>query len=594
VDFTRGDTVPDTVSEALEDPAVLKWGYDAGRERILLGVALGRRLSPVGWHSTSVLAASYGLPTDDGILRAALGINDGASYKALAAVGCFAHFELPQPMRGKPNVTRRILPDDEPTEWTAYRQHAAALLTHYMHLTQELRRHYGDGREQLWADYVVDQRINDRGICLDYVFANSAAQAVDIRAAKVRKQLTELCAGYSPAVIADALRAPRMDAATKATILSLQTENRMTSVKKYDTMLDCECADGRLHGMFRFFGAHTGRWTSHLVQLQNLPRMALPCLDECRRLLREGDFTAPEMLRDVAPMEMLSQLLRTALVPAPGCRFVICDFAAIEARVLAWLVGEEWVMDILRTSGRLYEATAAQLYGVPEADITHDDPRRAVGKVATLALGYGGGPTVLAQMGGAELGLTDEQMDNIVQAWRRSRPETVNFWSQIEHAYKGILVRQDPLSRGIDDTRMVGRVRVMMRQPVGALTIALPSGRELYYPKAFAKREGVKYVPAYYDTTDGRFGPQTARGPKLTQNIVQAIARDLLADVLQRLDDAGMRVVAHVHDEVIIEAPEAAAERIMTDAQEIFRTPPAWAKDLPLDCSAFLADYYKK
>lgn len=594
VDFTQGEAVPEELLEVLTDPDTLKWAYDADRERPLLAAATGHRLSPLGWRSTTVLAAAHGLPAEPATLMPFLMGQRCPVEETERAT--FAHFELPQPMPGRSGaIIRRILPKDDPAAWTTYhRTHCSRFALHSL-LTRQLRATYGDDDPQLWQDYDLDQRINDRGILLDYTFADQAAQAVLTRRAQVHKELDGLCLGHSQSLVADALLAPNMDEATKECIRSLRQEDRMTSVSKYETMLECECADGRLHGMFRFYGARTGRWTSRLVQLQNMPRMTLPCLDEARRLIREGDLhEAAQLTQEATPMEVLSQLVRTALIPSPGCRFIICDFAAVEARVLAWLVEEEWVLDVLRTTGRLYEATAAQLYGVSEAEITHDDPRRAHGKVATLALGYGGGMQALARMGGTALGLTEPEMIAIVKAWRQSRPKTTAFWDDLAHAFMGCLYRQDPLFGGQEGGQTLGRLRLTLQRGTGALVIALPSGRRLYYPKAHAARTGTHYGPAYYAKGSAPDSVTRTNGATLTENVVQAIARDLLADVLRRLAGMGLRVVAHVHDEVIIEAPEASADRMMEETQAVFRTPPAWATGLPLDCSAFLSDYYQK
>jgi DNA polymerase len=366
-------------------------------------------------------------------------------------------------------------------------------------------------------------------------------------------------------------------------VLSLRQQLAKSSVKKYQAMENAVCTDGRARGMFQFYGANrTGRWAGRLIQLQNLPQNHIPDLKQARNLVRSGNFAALEMLYDSVP-EVLSELIRTAFVPKNRCRFIVADFAAIEARVIAWLAGETWRNEVFATHGKIYEASAAQMFHVPIEEVTKGSPLRQKGKIAELALGYGGSVGALTAMGALDMGLTEDELQPLVTAWRKANPNIVRFWWDVDRAaMKAVKERTTTETHGI-----------RFSYQSGMLFITLPSGRRLAYvkPRIGENRFGSDCIT--YEGVGGtkKWERIESYGPKLVENIVQATSRDILCHAMRSLDALGYNIVMHVHDEVVIEAPQDAS---VDDICAVMSETPPWAKGLLLRADGYETYFYKK
>jgi DNA polymerase len=459
-----------------------------------------------------------------------------------------------------------------------------------------------------WALWAIDQAINDRGIEIDTVLVANAINMNDIYTDKLESEaikltglsnpnsLQQLKAWFKQAedieiddfkkqTMPDLLKQVESDKARR--MLEIRQEMSKTSVKKYHAMWAGKCSDNRVRGLLQFYGAgRTGRWAGRLVQVQNLPGNKLVDLDTARQFVRTGNYEAVEMLYGNVP-DVLSQLIRTAFVPRPGHRFVVADFSAIEARVIAWLAGEQWRLDVFNSHGKIYEASAAQMFNVPIETIGKGSPLRQKGKVAELALGYQGGVNALIAMGALKMGLTEEELPDIVKAWRSANPAIVALWQDMEHGFKFSIENKHPV--------ILGCLNFKVEKNVGF--IELPSGRKLAYVKPklephpnFQGKEHITYDGVNQITR--KWTRLSTYGGKLVENVVQAIARDCLAESLVRLEKAGYRTVMHVHDEVVLEVERGvgSAEHVA----EIMGEGIEWAIGLPLTADAFETDYYRK
>lgn len=369
-------------------------------------------------------------------------------------------------------------------------------------------------------------------------------------------------------------------------VLELRQKMGKTSIKKYQAMERVVCPDDRVRGLFQFYGAsRTGRWAGRLVQVQNLPRNSMPDLNLARQLLKAGEFELLELFYDSVP-DILSELIRTALIPAPGHRFIVSDFSAIEARVIAWLAGEQWRMDVFRSHGKIYEASASQMFKVPIEEITKDSPLRQKGKVAELALGYGGAAGALKAMGALEKGLKEEELPELVDTWRAANPAIVQFWWDVGNAAMDAVKNKSTVQvhHGIE-----------FSYESGGLFLRLPSGRRLCYvqPQIKPHKKFNRPTLTYMGTKTGNtWGRIETYGPKLVENIVQATSRDCLAEAMLRLDAAGYKIVMHVHDEIVLEMPEGQGS--VEEVCEIMGQPLRWAPGLPLPADGFETEFYKK
>ena len=600
-DFAMGETLPAEVMDALRDPAVIKTAFNAAFERICISRYFNwKTLPPEQWRCTMVRAARMGLPLSLGQCGEVLRLEDGKMKEGAALI---RYFSIPN--RGK-----RHLPADAPERWEVFKKYNIRDVEVEQAVLAKVRKlEAPEFDEKLYA---IDQRINDRGVLLDRELAENATRFDTEYKAQLleeAKRLTGMGNPNSPAQIkkylhetcgvsVDSLNKKSLEdveglveAYPKARrVLELRREMGKTSNSKYPAMLDCVCNDGRMHGLLQFYGAmRTGRWAGRLVQLQNLPQNHLPDLDYARRLVKAGDLDDFE-LNYINPTYALSELIRTALIAKPGCTFHVCDFSAIEARVIAWLAGENWVLDVFRSGGDVYCATAGQMFHCKVEKHGENAELRPKGKIAVLALGYGGGVNALENMGGSRMGLTEKEEKDIVLRWRDANPNIVRFWATVEAAaIRAIKTGESTtINRGIE---------VSYRW--GMLLITLSSGRTICYPRASIGIEhndgwrGDHEIIEYegLNQLTKKWGKIRTYGGKLTENIVQATARDILGTVIIRAEENGLPIVFHVHDEIIVEASEGQS---LSDVEALFSNPIDWCKDLPLNGAGYTTPYYLK
>jgi DNA polymerase len=445
---------------------------------------------------------------------------------------------------------------------------------------------------------MIDRELVDHAVRMDVIYKarlNTEAQRITgLANPNSAAQLREWIFGRTGLQL-DTLRKDQLPDIKNATddtdvhrVIDIRAELNKTSTKKYETMQLTAGKGGRIRGLLQFHGTRTGRWAGRLVQMQNLPQNHLSDLGLARQIVKEGDLDTLELCYGNVP-DTLSQLIRTAFIAPADQTFAVCDFSAIEARVLAWLAGEEWVLEVFRGHGKIYEATAAQMYGCKVEDISKTDPRRQKGKIAVLALGYGGGTGALAAMGGERMGLSAEDMNALVRDWRKANPNIAKAWSNIE------LAAQRCVTSGLDQ-KAYGLV--FHRRPEdGTMTIQLPSGRLLCYRQmttATNRFGGSSLKYKGVNSTTNAWGWIETYGGKLTENIVQAIARDCLAHTLLTMDALGYRIVFHVHDEIICEVPENEAKNRLSNIKEVFATSASWADGLPLKGAGYVTPYYMK
>lgn len=603
VDLAQGTTLPAPVLRALTDPTVVKVAHNATFERTCIGRMLGKELDPLQWECTMAQCARCGLPLSLGEAAKALGleVQKMTEGKKLIKQFCLPHEAT---LLGG---SERVLPTDDLKGWQTFKDYCRMDVEVERELDKALA--WLEPTQDEKALYALDQRINDRGVLVDMQLVDNAVRMDTIYKARLNveaQQITGLSNPNSATQLREWLGGRtglQLDTLRKADlpdikgstededvhrVLQIRAEMAKTSNKKYEAMQKTVCRDSRVRGLLQYHGTRTGRWAGRLVQMQNLPQNHISDLGLARELLRDGDMDAMSLCYGNVP-DTLSQLIRTAFVAPDGETFAVCDFSAIEARVLAWLAGEEWVLEVFRGHGKIYEATAAQMYGCSVEEISKTDPRRQKGKIAVLALGYQGGTGALAAMGGERMGLSAEDMAGIVRDWRKANPHIVKCWANIETA------AQRCVTTGIDQ-KVYGLV-FHRRQEDGTMTIQLPSGRLLCYRSMTTgtNRFGngsLKYRGV--NSTTNQWGWIETYGGKLTENIVQAIARDCLAHTLLALDRNGYPTVFHVHDEVVCEVPKQEGPEALKKIQKIFADVPDWAEGLPLKGAGYVTDYYLK
>lgn len=600
-DFAQGETLPENVVEALRDPGVVKTAFNAAFERVCISHYFGWPLmDPAQWRCTMVRAARMGLPLSLGQCGEVLRLADGKMKEGAALIRYFS----------VPNRGKRHLPADAPDRWEVFKKYCIRDVEVEQAILAKVRRlEIPAFDEEL---YTVDQRINDRGVMIDAQMVANAARFDDDYKAELLKEAQQISGmenPNSPAQIKQyihqatglpiqSLNKKDLDDIEKQLkywpkprrVLEIRREMGKTSNKKYPAMLQCVCQDGRIHGLLQFCGAaRTGRWAGRLVQIQNLPQNHLQDLDYARQLVKAGDLADFE-LNYSNPTQVLSELIRTAFIAKPGCTFHVCDFSAIEARVIAWIAGENWVLDVFRSGGDIYCATASQMFGVPVEKHGANAELRQKGKIAVLALGYGGGIGALENMGGSRMGLTEREEKEIIQKWRDANPRIVKFWATVEAA------AMKALKTG-ESTTIHRGIEVAKRWDM--LTITLPSGRIVCYPRA---RIGTEYGDSWrgdheiieyegLNQTTKKWEAIRTYGGKLTENIVQSVARDILGIVILRAEAAGLKIVFHIHDEIIVEAEPG---QTLEDVTAIFSQPIDWCKDLPLKGAGYTTPYYLK
>ena len=595
VDLACGEQIPDEILSALSDASVTKWAFNAMFERVCLSNFLGEWLEPEGWRCTMVWAATLGLPLSLESAGVALGLE---KQKLTEGKDLIRYFCVPcKPTKANGGRTRNR-PEHDPEKWKRFKAYNLRDVETEMQIQKRLS-HF-PVPDAIWEEYHLDQEINDRGIGVDMELVRQAI-AMDARSRErltaAMRELTELENPNSVQQMKQWLADQGMETDTlgkKAVaelvktapeplreVLSLRQQLAKSSVKKYAAMENAVCADGRAHGMFQFYGANrTGRFSGRLIQLQNLYKNTMPDLAQARALVRRGNYEALSMLYEDIP-DTLSQLIRTAFVPQNGRKFIVADFSAIEARVIAWFAGERWRLKVFEDGGDIYCASASQMFHVPVEKHGVNGHLRQKGKIAELALGYGGSVGALKSMGALEMGLAEEELQPLVDAWRSSNPMITQFWWDVDRAVKDCIRQRVP-------TETHG-LRFDYRSAM--LFITLPSGRRLAYvkPRIGENRFGGESVTYMGVSGTKKWERLESYGPKFVENIVQGTARDILCNAMQTLKNCS--IVAHVHDEIIIEADRRMS--VTAVCEQMGRTPP-WAKGLKLRADGYECEFYQK
>lgn len=612
-DVINGEEIPAEILSALSDESVTKWAFNASFERVFLSIWLkrnypqyfksygtagdtaGRYLSPTSWRCSMVWSAYMGLPLSLEGAGAVLKLDGQKMKEGKALIRYFCSPCTPTKANGS---RTRNLPEHDTEKWDTFKAYNKRDVEAEMAIQQKLSRFPVPG--SIWDEYHIDQEINDRGIALDMEMAGNAIRFDALSRAKLTASMKEKTGLENPNSVAQmkewltghGVETGSLDKKSVAgllktapqditDILLLRQQLAKSSVKKYQAMQNAVCADGRARGMFQFYGANrSGRWAGRIIQLQNLPQNHMPDLAEARSLVRLGDYESMDILYDDIP-GTLSQLIRTAFIPKTGHKFIVSDFSAIEARVLSFLARENWRIDVFRNNGDIYCASASAMFHVPVEKHGQNQHLRQKGKIAELALGYGGSVGALTAMGALDMGLTEEELQPLVAAWRASNPNIVRFWWDVDAAVK-TAIRQ----RTATETH---GIRFTCKS--GMLFITLPSGRRLSYvkPRIGENRFGGESVTYEGIGAAKAWERIESYGPKFVENIVQAIARDILCYAMQTLRCCS--IVAHVHDEIIIEADRRMS--LEEVCEQMGRTPP-WAKGLLLRADGYECEFYKK
>ena len=617
LDLANGETISPEILEALTDDAVLKWAFNANFERVCLSrylrdmgasldpfadnhhsvAVLGKAkyLNPESWRCSMVWSAYMGMPLSLEGAGAVLGLE---KQKLSGGKELIRYFCSPCKSTATNGHRTRNLPLHAPDKWAAFKVYNKRDVEAEMSIQEKLSKF--SVPDSVWEDYRLDQEINDRGVMLDMTLVRRAIEA-DARSkaelTRLMREITELDNPNSVAQMKQWLRDNGLETDTLGKkvvaellktapeplgrVLLLRQQSAKSSVKKYQAMENAVCADGRTRGMFQFYGANrTGRWAGRLIQMQNLPQNHIPDLEQARELVKHGDFAALELLYDSVP-EVLSELIRTEFVPKAGRKLVVADFSAIEARVIAWLAGEQWRNEVFATHGKIYEASASQMFRVPIDAVTKGSPLRQKGKIAELALGYGGSVGALKAMGALDMGLEESELQPLVTAWRSANPNIVRLWWDVDRA----------AMTAVRDKTTTETHGIRFAYQSGMLFIALPSGRRLCYVKP---RIGTNQFGSDCVTYEGIGGTKKwerleSYGPKFVENIVQATSRDILCYAMQaqRCCD----IVMHVHDEIVIEADPRMSTKVL--CEQMSRTPP-WTEGLLLRADGYDCPFYKK
>ena len=613
VDLALGEEIPVAILEALTDNRVLKWAHNCAFERVCLSAWLrrhhpeyfksysvpedtvGNYLDPASWRCSMIWASTLGLPRS---LKGVGTVLNLADQKMTEGADLLRYFCVPCRPTIKNGGRTRNLPSDDPEKWETFK--AYNLRDVRVELAVKERLAHYPVPDFLWDEFCLDQEINDRGVALDMTLVQ---QAIDMDArsrgelTEGMKELTDLENPNSviqmkqwlteQGLEIESLGKKEVAEVVKTAppelrkVLLLRQQLARSSVKKYQAMQHAVCADGRARGAFQFYGAsRTGRWAGRLIQLQNLPQNHLPDLEQARSLVRAGDYEAVEMCYEDVP-DTLSQLVRTAFIPKPGCRFLVADFSAIEARVLAWLAGEKWRQEVFASGGDIYCASASQMFKVPVEKHGINGHLRQKGKIAELALGYGGSIGALKAMGAIELGLTEDELQPLVSMWRSANPNIIKLWKDVDRAAMNAV-------REHSDSTVAG-IRFSCHS--GMLFITLPSGRRLAYvkPRIGTNQFGNDCITFEGTGSAKKWERMESYGPRFVENIVQATSRDILCYAMKTLRHCF--ITMHIHDELVIEAgPGLSLEAV---CEQMSRTPP-WAAGLQLRADGYETPFYKK
>ena len=599
VDLACGEKIPDEIISALTDDSVTKWAFNASFERIclsrFLGYPIGKYLSPKSWKCSMVWAATMGLPLSLEGVGAVLGLKKQKLTEGKELIRYFCQPCSPTKSNGQ---RTRNFPHHAPDKWQLFKKYNIRDVETEMAIQARLAKY--PVPDFVWEEYHIDQVINDRGVALDMELVQQAIQ-MDSRSRSelttAMKEITELENPNSvqqmkqwlsdnglktdtlgKKAVADLMKTapPKLQ-----NVLTLRQQLAKSSVKKYQAMETAVCSDGRARGMFQFYGANrTGRWAGRIIQMQNLPQNHLDDLAQARGLVRGGNFEAVQMLYEDVP-DTLSQLIRTAFIPKEGCKFIVADFSAIEARVIAWFAGEKWRQKVFADDGDIYCASASQMFGVPVEKHGVNGHLRQKGKIAELALGYGGSVGALKAMGAIDMGLTEDELPELVSAWRQANPHIVKLWWDIDRAVKDAVIKKTT-------TEAYG-LEFICRS--GMLFITLPSGRRLAYvkPKIGENKFGGSSITYEGVGSTKKWERIESYGPKFVENIVQATARDILCYAMKTLRHCS--IVMHIHDELVIEADSDISLEFI--CKQMSKTPP-WANGLLLRADGYETYFYKK
>lgn len=609
VDLEQGEKIPDEVVEALKDPETVKHAYNAAFEWYCLNRA-GYVTPLEQWRCTMIHGLYCGYTAGLDATGKAIGLPQD-KRKLATGKALIRYFCVPcKPTKSNGNRTWN-LPRHAPEKWELFKEYCRQDVVTESEILRRLDAFpVPDEEEKLWQ---MDIRMNAFGVKVDTALIDGALQVNEQSTVLLEDEARKLTGLENPNSSTQLLNwmhenGVEMENLQKATVseklsaelpenvrraLEIRQQLGKTSIKKYVAMDTAKGSDDRVRGLTQYYGANrTGRWAGRLVQMQNLPRNYIKTLDYARKLVKERNYAGIKLLYGNVP-DTLSQLIRTAFIPSEGNKFVVADFSAIEARVIAWLAGETWVNEVFATHGKIYEATASQMFHVPIEKIAKGNPEYALrqkGKVATLALGYQGGSNALIAMGALNMGLTEEELPDIVQRWRTANPRIRDLWYAVEEAALAVMQTAQPqaiynLIFNLESDIVYGQ---------SFLTVQLPSGRKLYYPRPFLKENQFGKMAIHYYTVgqkSRKWEVTSTYGGKMTENIVQAIARDCLAETLRRIDAKGLQVVFHVHDEVII---DASAGTTMEEICDLMAEPIAWAPGLILKGAGFEGNYYMK
>lgn len=608
VDLAQGEKIPEWIVEALQSAGVIKHAYNAAFEWYCLNTA-GYRTPLNQWRCTMAHGLYCGYPGGLDAIGKAIGLPQDRQ-KLATGKALIRYFCVPcRPTKSNGNRTWN-LPKHAPEKWQLFKEYCKQDVTAENSILRRLEQYPVPAEEErLWQ---MDVKMNVFGIRVDEELTDGALYIDEVSREALMEEAMGITGIDNPNSTVQLMEwlernGTETDNLRKATVsdllagqpaenvkrmLEIRQQLGKTSVKKYEAIRNAKGIDGRVRGLTQYYGANrTGRWAGRLVQMQNLPRNYLGTLDEARKIVKKKNYEGLRMIYGNVP-DTLSQLIRTAFIPSDGNKFVVADFSAIEARVIAWLAGEQWVNEVFATHGKIYEATASQMFHVPVEKIKKGNPEyslRQKGKVATLALGYQGGTSALIAMGALNMGLTEEELPDIVLRWRNANRRIVDLWYSVEQAALKVMQTAEPqaingLIFALEGDMLYGQC---------FLTVRLPSGRKLFYPKPFLQENQFgKMALHYYSTgSNKKWGVESTYGGKMTENIVQAIARDCLAETLKRIEDKGLHVVFHVHDEVIIDAPE---ETTVEEICGLMADPIPWAPGLILKGAGFEGQYYMK
>ena len=596
IDLASGEIIPEEILSALSDKSIEKWAFNANFERVCLSRFLGKRLKPQGWYCTMIWSAYLGLPLSLEKVGEVLKLDKQKMNEGKALI---RYFSIPCKPTKTNGMRKRNLPHHDLEKWSTFKEYNKRDVETEMEIKKKLSAFPMPQSE--WENYWVDQNINDRGILIDEVLVDSAIKFDEILRDENMDRAIELTGLENPnsplqlkewlnrkGLEIDSLAKKDVESALKNAegdikeVLELRQELSKSSVRKYDAMKNVKGNDNRARGLIQFYGANrTGRYSGRLIQVQNLRRNNLKDLDLARSLVKNRDYETMEILYE-SPSDILSQLIRTAFIAKEGTRFIISDFSAIEARVLAWLAEEQWVLEAFENGEDIYCRTASRMFGVPVEKHGVNGHLRQKGKIATLACGYQGALGALKAMGGIEMGLSEDELQSIVDSWREANPNIVSLWWDIDSVVKRVV-----------KTRTKEKYKsLVISYEKGILFIELPSKRRLAYPKAKigTNRFGGESIVYEGIVVGNKWDKIESYGGKFVENIVQAIARDILAEAMMRLEKKGFNIVMHIHDEVVIESDSSSIEEI----NQIMSLVPSWAPGLILDADGFESEFYKK